>query len=123
MTHDPNSGSWSRPPEQPRSEPEILPPDGRAQGPGGRRRPDPNARVFVYVDRDGNTQRVNVSTPGPFTIILVLLAVALVTAVLFAFILGALFFLIPVAAIAVAALIGWLYARNFWRRLRGRAGP
>jgi len=103
-------------PEQPRSEPEILPPNAQGRGRGY----DPDAGVFVYVDSDGQTRRVNVKTPGPFTIIQILLAVALFAAVIFALILGALFFLIPIAAVSLAALIAWFYARNLWSRVRGR---
>ncbi len=115
MQHDPQDPR-PRPPEQPRSEPEIIPPDGR-EARGGY---DSDANVFVYVDRDGRTRRMNVTTPGPFTVVLILLAVALVAAIIFALVLGALFFLIPIAAVTLAALIAWFYARNLWYRVRGR---
>jgi len=104
-------------PEQPRSEPEIIPPNAH----GGRGRGyDPDAGVFVYVDSDGQTRRVNIKTPGPFTVALILLVVALIAAVIFTLILGALFFLIPIAAVSLAALIAWFYARNLWSRVGGR---
>jgi hypothetical protein len=77
--------------------------------------------VFVYVDREGRTRRMNLAMPGPFTIVLILLAVAAIAAVIFALVLGALFFLLPIAAILLASLIAWLYARGLWYRMRGRA--
>lgn len=115
MPHRPDSSGTS-PPERPRSEPEIIPPDRSGRGQAD----DANARVFVYVDRDGRTQRVNVKTPGPFTVILILLALALVASVILALVVGALFFLIPIAAVTLAALIAWIYARSFWYRVRGK---
>lgn len=118
MHDDPHYGRPGSRPEHPRSEPEIIPPDETR---GGRRGGyDADARVFVYVDREGRTRRVNIPAPGPFTVILMLLAVGLIAAALFAFLLGALFFLIPLAAVTFAALIAWLYARSLWYRLRGR---
>jgi hypothetical protein len=115
MQHRPGNPE-DTPPERPRSEPEIIPPNGDRRSGAS----DPDARVFVYVDRDGRTQRVNVKTPGPFSIILILLTLALIAAVIFALVVGALFFLIPIAAVSLAALIAWFYARNFWYRLRGK---
>jgi len=104
-------------PEQPRQEPEIIPPDGRPRRDQGF---DPRARVFVYMDRDGNTRRMNVSPPGPLTIILILVAIAIIAATIFALVLGALVFLLPIAAIALVALVGYAYARGAWMRWRSR---
>lgn len=101
-------------PEYPRSEPEIIPPEhSRSRATRG------NEKVFVYVDGEGRTHRVNMKAPGPLTAILVLLAVALVASLILAVVLGALVFIIPIAAIGLAGLIAFAYARRFWRRLRG----
>jgi hypothetical protein len=112
-----NSAGQESAPEQPRQEPEIIPP-GSSHAAGARTADNEN--VFVYVDREGRTHRVDVKTPGPFVVILVLLALALAAAVVLGIVVGTLFFLIPIAAIALASLIAFLYARRFWYRLRGR---
>ena len=119
MHESQHQGRTQPEPEQPRHEPEIIPPgrSGSRANTGGTAGDD---NVFVYVDRDGRTHRVDVKTPGPFTVIFVLLAIALVAAVVLGIVVGTLFFLIPIAALALAGLIAFLYARGFWRRLRGR---
>jgi hypothetical protein len=52
----------------------------------------------------------------------VLLAIAIVGATVFTVVVGALVFLIPIAALALAALIGFFYARGLWQRLTGSWG-
>ena len=114
MQHSQNDRPSRPEPERPRHEPEIIPPGARGQGAPA------NENVFVYVDREGRTHRVDVKTPGPFMIILVLLAIALAAAVVLGIVVGTLFFLIPIAAVALAGLIAYFYVRRFWYRLRGR---
>src|SRR5438445_12971292 len=72
-----------RPPDTPRSEPEIIPPDrGRRRG--------PQFQVWLWVaDRDG-MRRGPITIPGPFTIFLAVALVALVVTVVLAVVLGAL---------------------------------
>lgn len=106
-------------PERPRFEPEIIPPGSRSQQ---RSTAGGDENVFVYVGRDGQPKRVNIKAPGPLTIIMVLLAIALLTAVVLAVVLGALVFIIPIAAAALAGLIAYVYARSFWRRFTGSGG-
>lgn len=97
-------------PERPRSEPEIIPP-----GHSGARR---DSGIFVWVaDREG-MRRANVTLPGPFTIFLVLALFALVAAVIFAVLLGAILFWLPIFVLAVGALLLAATARQYWWRFR-----
>ena len=101
--------------EQPRFEPEIIPPGGESGG-----RTADNANVFIFTDRQGRTHRVNVAAPRPLTVLLVLALFVLVSSVILALLLGALLIWIPVAATIIGAMIAYAYLRGFWRRLRGR---
>ncbi|HEX2216751.1 MAG TPA: hypothetical protein VHG27_08700 [Xanthobacteraceae bacterium] len=105
----------NREPERPRAEPEIIPPDrARAERASG----DP--RVFVYVDREGRTHRLNISAPRPLTVILALLIFALVSALILALLLGAFLIWLPIAAVLIATFMTIAFVRGFWHRLRGR---
>ena len=100
-----------RPPDTPRSEPEIIPPER-----GGRR--DSRLRVRIWMaDRDG-MRRAPVTIPGPFTIFLVLALVALVVTVLLAVVLGALLFWIPFLVVVIGALLLAAVTRQYWRRFQ-----
>jgi len=100
-----------RPPDTPRSEPEIIPPDrGRSR--------DPQSQVWLWVaDRDG-VRRAPVSIPGPFTIFLAVAFVALVVTVVLAVVLGALLFWIPVLLVVIGALLLAAVTRQYWRRFQ-----
>jgi Flp pilus assembly protein TadB len=98
-------------PEQPRAEPEIIPPGRRGARPGG--------GVFIYVDEHGNTRRATLKAPGPFAIILALLIVGLIAAVVLVALLGLVLIWIPVVVIMIAALVLSGTIRAYWRRLRG----
>jgi hypothetical protein len=96
--------------ERPRSEPEIIPP-GRS---GGRE----DSGIYVWVaDREG-MRRAQVTMPGPFTIFLALAVVALVAAVIFAVLLGAILFWLPIFVLAVGALLIAASVRQYWWRFR-----
>jgi hypothetical protein len=97
--------------EQPRAEPEIIPPGYRGQPPGG--------GVFIYVDEHGNTRRATFKAPGPFVIILVLLIVGLIAAIVLVALLGLVLIWIPVVVVMIAALVLSGTIRAWWRRLRG----
>src|SRR3954454_19417670 len=87
------------PPDRPRSEPEIIPPQR------GDRRQDSRSHVWVWVaDREGMRQ-ANVTLPGPFTIFLALSFVALVIGGILVLVLGAVLIWIPVFVLAVGALL------------------
>jgi len=100
------------PPERPRSEPEIIPPDR------GGRREDSQSHIWVWVaDREG-MRRANVTLPGPFTIFLTLALVALVTGVIVLVVLGAVLIWLPIFVLAVGALLLAAAARQYWWRFR-----
>lgn len=95
-------------PEQPRVEPEIIPPDRGGRGADWGRSP---WRGSPYGQTRG-TRRIYVTRLGPFGIALLLLAIAAVVAIVLIAVLGAVLIWIPVVAvlIVVAALF------RFFRR-------
>lgn len=108
--------------EKPRSEPEIIPP-GRdealwteAQRSGQR------SDFFIAFDEDGRTRYTTFKPPSPFTIWLVLIVIGLIGAAVLMLALGFVLFLIPVAAVAIAALVLSGQIRAWWRKL-GQGGP
>jgi len=99
-------------PQQPRFEPEIIPP---SRG-GGER--DPNSRVWIWVaDRDG-MRRANLRVPGPFTIILVLTLVAIIAFGILIVALGAVLIWLPIVVLGFCALLLIAVARQYWWRFR-----
>ena len=87
----------STPPSQePRTEPEIIPP-GRADGGSAR-------DAHAYVDVRG-VHRIYVARLGPFRILLLALVIAFIVAVILFVLLGAALILIPVVALLVTATI------------------
>jgi hypothetical protein len=126
MTDEPSK----RTPESPRNEPEIIPPggDGSPWAQAGWP-PDParaafgedaraqDSAVFITVDEEGRTRYRTFTPPGPFTIGLVIALVGLVGAAILLLALGFILFLIPVLAVAVAALVLSGRVRSWWRRL------
>ena len=126
MTDEPTDRT---PPQKPRSEPEIIPPgrDGSpwaqegwpfdaAGGPGAADRAA-NSAVFITVDEQGRSHYQTFTPPGPFTIGLVIALVGLVGAAILMLALGFVLFLIPIVAVAVAALVLSGRVRTWWRRL------
>jgi hypothetical protein len=97
-----------RPAEQPRVEPEIIPPGD--PGPGGFR-----GSTFRYTGPD---QRTRVYSIGPFTVILCLIATALIAGLILLLIFGALLIWIPFAAIGIALVLSAALARGYWLRFR-----
>jgi hypothetical protein len=111
MTDSNRNGPRGSIPEQPRSEPEIIPP-GR-----GRSSRDESG-IFVAID-DGSGGRVYVARPGPFSIILALLIVGLIAAVILVALLGFVLIWIPVVIVLVAAAFLSASIRHYWRRFFG----
>ncbi|MPZ59215.1 MAG: hypothetical protein GEU91_22580 [Rhizobiales bacterium] len=103
-----SDGHASRPPEQPRSEPEIIPP-GRS---------DRDGSIWTTVDERGGTHRIYVARPGPFSIIVALLIAGLVLAAIVLLLLGLVLFWIPVVIFIIAAFLLAGYVRYYWRRLQ-----
>ena len=101
-----------RPPNQPRSEPEIIPPSRE----GGER--DPNARVWIWAaDQDG-ARRASLRVPGPFTIIFILALVALIAFGILIVALGAVLIWLPIVVLAFCGLVLFAMARQYWFRFR-----
>jgi hypothetical protein len=95
------------PPEQPRSEPEIIPPDR-----SGARRPWRSDPAWGATD---GVHRVYVTRIGPFGFVLLVLVVVILAAVAFLMLLGAFLVVIPLAGLLlVAAVIAGLM-RGFRR--------
>jgi len=94
------------PPERPRSEPEIIPPDRTGRETGWRRE---GGRPYGFT---GGTHRIYVGGIGPLGIAILILVVGIIVAVGLLTIIGAVLFWIPVLALLVAA--GALY--RFLRR-------
>jgi hypothetical protein len=86
-------------PEQPRAEPEIIPPDRTNRAPDWRHRawpPDGSAWV-------GGTQRIYVGRIGPFGLALLMLIVGVLAAVIRLTVVGAVLLWIPILVLLVAA--------------------
>ena len=98
------------PPERPRVEPEIIPPDHN-QGQSAWRQSTwrQSARPNVFTQA-GGTHRVYVGRIGPFGIALLMLAAAAVAAIILLVLLGVMLLWIPVVAVlvVVAALFRFL---------------
>jgi hypothetical protein len=91
---------------RPRSEPEIIPPSraGRNQRGG----------IWVSIDENGDTRRVYMARPGPFTIILALAILGLIGVVMLIVLLSVAVIWIPVVIVLIAAFVLSMY----WRRFR-----
>lgn len=105
MANDPNQ------PEQPRVEPEIIPPDRDGGQRNWRRTPYTLWRGSGFDEIHG-MHRVYVGRLGPFGIALLLLAIAAVIAIILIAVLGAVLIWIPVVA---AALVIGAFFRLFRR--------
>jgi hypothetical protein len=100
------------PPERPRSEPEILPPD-RSGGSNP-------SHIWLDFDQQGRTRRIYMGRPGPFSIFAALLIAGIIIAGIVLLLVGVVLFWIPVIVIAVGAAILAGTVRYYWYRLRGR---
>jgi hypothetical protein len=86
----------AKPPEYPRAEPEIIPPD-RA---GGRNSPWQTSQSYG-PDGAWHSQRIFVMRPGPLGFIAVMLVLGLVVAAILLALIGTLLIWIPAVAICV----------------------
>ncbi len=85
------------PPERPRVEPEIIPPDRNGRPPDWRQA---RWRAGAFTETRG-THRIYVARLGPVGIALLMLAIAALVAVILIAVLGAVLIWIPVVAVAV----------------------
>ena len=104
----------NRPPEQPRSEPEIIPP-GFDEHSGSER-----FGILVRVDEHDGVQRIVIRQPGSTAIVVGLLSFCLIAGIVFLLVTGLLLLWIPfvVAGILLAFATGVI--RHHWRLLRAR---
>jgi hypothetical protein len=98
----------SNKPEQPRVEPEIIPPDRTRQGVDWRQ---PAWRPYGPGDGNG-TYRVYVGRVGPFGLAMFALALAILAAVILFAVVGAILVWIPVVALLVAAAAIFRFLRR-----------
>jgi|ERR1700683_4398252 hypothetical protein len=82
------------PPEQPRVEPEIIPPDR-----GSRYQP---WNPYGFTETRG-THRIHVTRVGPFGIALLMLAIAAIATIVMIAVLGAVLIWIPIVAVVLIA--------------------
>lgn len=95
--------------EQPRSEPEIIPP-GRSDG-WQRGRPRP------YLHTGEGIHRIYVTRLGPFSTFLLVAAIGIAAALLFIILLGAFLLWIPIIGLVLAIAIISGLLRGYFRRL------
>lgn len=107
----------NREPEQPRSEPEIIPPDRDETLWTEAVRSGKRSDFFIAFDEDGRTRYTTFKPPSPFTIWLVLIVIGLVGGAVLMLALGFVLFLIPVVAVVIAGLVLSGQIRAWWRRL------
>ena len=81
--------------EEPRSEPEIIPPDNAE-------RRTPRMRIFVDTR---SSERVYIGKPSSLGLILVILITGLLSAAMLVLLLGAFLFVLPVAVLFITAVI------------------
>ena len=96
-----------QPPEKPRIEPEIIPPD-RAGA-----RPFANGSGWSH---ESGVHRIYVGRVGPFGIGLLMLGIGLFAAVAILLVLGVFLILIPVAGLLLAAAVIAGLARGYFGR-------
>lgn len=102
--------------ERPRAEPEIIPPQA------GSRRGGFDS-VFLRVEEgDDGIRRIYVKRPGPFTVILILLAVGAVAALLFLLLAGLMLLWIPLIVIGILFAVFSVSARDLWSRMQAWLG-
>ena len=101
--------------EQPRVEPEIIPP-----GEDARRRGSFES-VFIHVEEgpDG-IRRVTLKRPGPFTVVLILLGIGLAVALVFVVLSALVLIWIPIAIAGILFALFSGTARHYWDRLQRR---
>lgn len=99
--------------ETPRYEPEIIPPGEEARG------RTTFESVFVRVEEgEDGIRRVTLKRPGPFTIILILLAIGLVVALLFVVLSALVLIWIPIAIAGILFALFSGTARQYWQRVQ-----
>lgn len=96
------------PGEQPRSEPEIIPPGSGDRWQRGR------SRAYPYTAQDFH--RIYVTRLGPFSTFVLVAAIGLAAALLFIVLLGAFLLWIPIFGLVLAIAIISGLLRGYFRR-------
>jgi hypothetical protein len=100
----------SNKPEQPRVEPEIIPPDRSRQGMDWRQ---PTWRPYGPGDTaGGGSYQIHVGRIGPFGIAMLALATAILAAAIVFAIIGAVLFWIPIVALVIVAAAIFRFLRR-----------
>jgi hypothetical protein len=92
--------------EQPRHEPEIIPPGEEAR----RRAP--------FEGGPDGVRRVSLKRPGPFTIVLILLGVGLAVALVFVVLSALVLLWIPIVIAGILFAMFSSAGRQYWRRIQ-----
>jgi hypothetical protein len=93
--------------------PEIIPP-GRAHERSARG----GSGIWISIRTKGRGRAGYVATPGPFAIILALVALGILLTIVLLFLLGALLIWVPVFSLFLAALLLGGIVRGYFPRLR-----
>jgi hypothetical protein len=102
--------------ERPRVEPEIIPPNAQ-------RRQRNFDSLFVRIEEgDDGIRRVYLKKPGPFTIVMILLAAGTLGALFFLLLAGLMLLWIPLVIVGVAAAMFSGSARQLWSNVSGWLG-
>lgn len=113
---DPMTDNHRPPVERPRVEPEIIPPRSQAH----QRSFD---SLFIRVEEgDDGIRRIHVKKPGPFTIILILLAAGTLGALFFVLLAGLMLLWIPLVVVGILVAMFSGTARDLWSRVTGWLG-
>jgi Flp pilus assembly protein TadB len=104
----------NRPPQRPRSEPEIIPP-----GFDEHSRREPRG-IWVRIDEHDGVRRVVIRQPGPMTIVLGLLVLCLMAGIAFLVVAGLLLLWIPVVIAGILLAFAAAAIRHHSRLLRAR---
>jgi hypothetical protein len=98
--------------EEPRSEPEIIPPD-RAERQTAQSAP----RMRIFVDTHG-TERVYMAKLRPLGFILMMLTMGILSAVILVLLLGAFLIWIPLVSLLIAGAVIFRLLRAYFRPTR-----
>ena len=104
-----------RGPEQPRSEPEIIPPGRDQRGPRGGGSFD---SAWLGIDERDGVRRVYLKRPSIWAIVLALLVVGVVAGLVLLVLAGLVLFWVPVVAVVILLTIVSAAMRSRWHQLR-----
>jgi hypothetical protein len=108
--------NYSRPPEQPRSEPEIIPP-GHTHDPFPPKA-HAAADAFVFTDALGRSHRIRSRRISPFVAFAILFGIVTIAGLVLLLVVSAVLVWIPIAAAIVFGLLAYGRLRGLWQRWR-----